>query len=121
MSIEIDWRSASVKDGRLTVRLSERASKEWAASLEAVIGRLRRTGRGWGEIEVSKQKLRADSVEPGSEADLRHFLESAVLQVNADLGADEQDDEDDDDGAGSDEDRRMTETFRAFGGATQRS
>jgi hypothetical protein len=116
VSIGIDWRSASVKDGRLTVRLSVRASKEWAESLEAVIGRLRRTGRGWGEIEVSKQKLCADSVQPGTEADLHHFLESAVLQVNADLGADEEDTDDEDEAdGGSDEDRRMTEAFRAFG------
>jgi endonuclease I len=115
-AIGIDWRSASVRDGRLTVPLTERAPSEWAESVEAVIGRLRRGGRGWGEIEISKKRLRVDAVQPGTEADLHHFLESAVLQVNADRGYDEEDEEtaDDADG-GSDEDRRMTEAFQAFG------
>ena len=115
-AIGIDWRSASVRDGRLTVPLTERAPSEWAESVEAVIGRLRRGGRGWGEIEVSKKRLSVDAVQPGTEADLHHFLESAVLQVNADRGDDDEDEEKADEDGGSDEDRRMTEAFRAFGG-----
>jgi hypothetical protein len=116
VAIAIDWRSASVRDGRLTVPLTEPAPAEWQEGLGAVIGRLRRTGRGWGEIEVSERELGVDGVRPGTESDLHHFLESAVLQANADRGAGEEDSEEEDEAGGSDEDRRMTEAFRAFGG-----
>lgn len=116
MSIGIDWRSASVRDAQLTVPLTERAASEWAERLEAVIDRLRRGGRGWGEIEVSRKELRVAAVQSGAEVDLRHFLESAVLQVNTDLGADDEAEEQDEDAEGSDEDRRMTEAFQSFGG-----
>jgi hypothetical protein len=108
---EIDWGSASVDDGRLTVEFAGKPSKEWAARLEQVIRQLARTGGGWGEIEVKKAKLRVDAVTPGSESALRHFLEGAILQADADQPpeADSADEE------RSEPDQRMTDAFRAFG------
>ena len=53
------------------------------------------------------------SVTPGCEPDLRHFLDSVVLQVNSNFAPDEEGDEGDD-SDGSDQDREMTEVFRSF-------
>ena len=112
--IQIDWGAAEVERGRLTVPFTGKPSSDFKAQLAGVVERLRRGG-GWGEIKVGKSKLRVADVEDGAEGDLRHFLESAVLQANANLAADD----DDDDGPASDGERseaddRMTDTFRAF-------
>jgi hypothetical protein len=112
---QIDWGSATVDDARLTVPLDGAPSKEWVERVERVLDRLlsHGGGGGWGEIKVSKKKLTVQDVADGSESDLRHLLESAVLQANADLA-----DDDDDDGGGKDErseaDQQKTDAFRAF-------
>jgi hypothetical protein len=111
MAVEIDWSQASVDDGSLTLPLAGKAPKKWTDRLEAVADSLARGGRGWGEVSVGRKKLRVDDVTPGCEAELRHFLESAVLQANADVPVE---DEDDSDGERSDADQQMTETFRSF-------
>ena len=111
--IGIDWATASVDDGRLTVGFAGKPSAEWTDRLGHVIERLQRPTGGWEDIAVRRKTLRVDSVSPGSEADLRHFLESAVLQTNADL----EPDDDDVDGSGTERsgpDQRMTEAFRSF-------
>ena len=110
---ELDWASASVRDGELSVEVSGTPNAEWARGLEAIVERLYRPGSGWGEVKVSKATLRVASVSPGSEADLRHFLDSAVLQVNSNFAPDEEGEAGDDDG-GSPEDREMTDVFRSF-------
>lgn len=110
---EIDWSTAQVADGTLTVDLTGEAPKAWAERVAHVLERL---GRGEG-ITVKKRTLTMPGVTPGGEGDVRHLLESAVLQVNADLaperpeaGGEEAVDE------GSAADREMTDAFRAFGG-----
>ena len=108
----IDWKSATVEGARLTVPFTGKADADWAERVERVLGRLDGGGSRWGAIEVGKKKLKVDAVSPGSERDLRHLLESALLQANADL-PDEAGEESDDDGL-SDADREMTEAFRAF-------
>ena len=85
-TVQIDWGSAEVDDGRLTVPLTGTPSKKWADTVSRVLDRLQR-GERWGEIKVTKKQLRVDAVEPGTEADLRHLLESAVLQANSDVRA----------------------------------
>jgi hypothetical protein len=110
--IAIDWKAADVRDGRLRVPLSERASKEWVGVLERVVERLGRPGSGWGSVSAGPKGLEVEDVAEGEEASLRHFLESALLQANAAAGDD--DDEDEADGERSDADRRMIERFRAF-------
>jgi hypothetical protein len=107
---EIDWTSAEVDDGALVVTLGGDPSKAWAQRVAEVIERLERPGSDWGAIEVSRKRIRVSAVQPGTEADVRHFLEGAVLQANADFAADEADA----DANGSDSDREMTAAFRAF-------
>jgi hypothetical protein len=113
--IGIDWKSATVRDGRLTVALDDSAPKGWVAEVNDVVERLARSGHSWGDVKASKKKLAVSDVQPGAEESLRHFLESALLQANRDLEAAGDDDEDDGgDEELSDTDRRMTEAFRAF-------
>jgi hypothetical protein len=109
----IDWGEATVDDGQLTAPLTGKADKEWAERVTRVLERLHATGSGWGEIKVTRKKVTVDAVTAGSESDLRHLLESAVLQANADLAPDEPD-EDEPEHERSDEDQRMTDAFRAF-------
>jgi hypothetical protein len=109
--VRIDWASATVDDGQLAVALDGKASQEWTDRVEGVLDRLH-TGGGWGAIKVGKKKLTVDDVTDGSESDLRHLLESAVLQANADLAEPPEDGSGD--GERSDEDERMTDAFRAF-------
>ena len=112
---QIDWGSASVDDRSLSVALAGEPSKEWVARVERVIERLYAHGgdSGWGEIKVSKKKVTVKDVADGAESDLRHLLESAVLQANTDLAADE-DSEDGKRDERSEADQQMTDAFRAF-------
>jgi len=108
--IHIDWSSADVREGRLTVAFGEKPTKEWVERLAQIVDRLARAGSGWSAIEVGKREVHVEGVEAGSEKDLRHFLESAVLQANAD-----QESDDEPSGATrSEEDQARTDAFRAF-------
>ena len=107
---QIEWGSASVDDGQLTVPIEGEPSKEWAERVERVLDRLHSGGSGWGAIEVTKKKITVEAVSAGCESDLRHLLDSAVMQANADL-APETDGEDDERSA---EDQQMTDAFREF-------
>jgi hypothetical protein len=111
---QIDWTTASVRDGRLKVEIAGDPGRDWSARVEEIAERLDRSGNAWGKIAVKKSTLRVKDVAEGAEADLRHLLESAVLQANAEFAPDD-DEPDDDDDKGSDEDRAMTAAFRAFG------
>jgi hypothetical protein len=108
----IEWGAASVDGGRLTVPLEGEASKEWVKRVERVLDRLHSGGRDWGEIKVGKKKLTVADVGTGSESDLRHLLESAVQQANADLAP--EDEQEDEAGERSEADQQMTDAFRAF-------
>jgi hypothetical protein len=109
---EIDWATAAVREGRLTVEIAGEPGGPWSDRLEEIVARLDRSGSAWGATSVKGSTLRVEAVAEGAEADLRHLLESAVLQANAEFAPGD-DDESDDDG-GSDEDRAMTAAFRAF-------
>jgi hypothetical protein len=116
---EIDWASAKVKDSTLTVQVGgdSDGAKEWSGRVQSVLRVLDRSGGKWGEIKVSQEKIQVADLREGSEPDLRHLLESAVLQANSDLAPDKDDDADD--GEDADEearsgDQKMTDAFRAF-------
>jgi hypothetical protein len=79
---QIDWTSAAVDDGQLTVAVTGRPSKQWAEAVTRVLDRLQRGSERWGAIKVTKKQLRVDGLEPGSEPDLRHLLESAPRPTN---------------------------------------
>jgi hypothetical protein len=107
----IDWASAEVRGGDLSVALAGEANAEWAERVQAVIERLERPGSAWGATKVTKAKVTVEAVSPGAEKDLRHLLDGAVQQANADFAPEEQDDAGD---GPSEEDSAMTDAFRSF-------
>jgi hypothetical protein len=112
---QIDWGSADVRDATLTVALTGRASKAWRERFEAVHALLEHSERDWGGVVIKRKAIEVEGVHEGSEEALRHFLESVVLQANAELAPD-------DDGASASidatpqlaSDRRMSAAFRGF-------
>jgi hypothetical protein len=107
----LDWSSASVDDGRLTVPVIGDVPTGWTKRVQRVAERLGRPGSSWGAIKVTKKELRVEAVAPGSEDDLHHFLESVVLQANTDLRDDDEDGPDDE---RSERDQEMTDAFRSL-------
>ena len=107
----IDWASAEVKGGDLSVALAGEANAEWAERVQAVVDRLERPGSAWGATKVTKAKVTVEAVSTGAEEDLRHLLDGAVQQANADFAPEVQDDAGD---GPSEEDSAMTDAFRSF-------
>ncbi len=117
---QLDWSTAEVTDGRLSVELDGDPPKGWASRFEATATLLNR-GQ-WEKVKVKKASIRVSPVVPGDEEQVRHFLESAVLEANA---AFESPQDAEDDGAGETEeepeasaeaepDADMTARFRGF-------
>jgi hypothetical protein len=97
-----------------TVPFAGKPSPEFKTQLTGVVERLHRGASARGEIKVTKSKLRVDGVEAGTESDLRHFLESAVLQAGANLADEDEDDDRPANDERSEDDQRMIDAFRAF-------
>ena len=120
----LDWSNAEVSDGRLTVPLTGDPETAWTEEFAWVAERLSSSGSAtWGEVKAAKKKVTVAGVQPGSEADVRHFLESVVQQVNADQAADtgEEPSGDQDGGGAGGPDKEMTEAFRSFGEDSEQS
>jgi hypothetical protein len=113
---QIEWSSAQLDGGNLSVELSGRSSKGWRLSFESVVALLATGQDEWGKISVRKDSLLVADVRPGSESALRTLLEGAVLQANHDTQPRREPREDAQDAAGGepDADARMTAAFRAF-------
>jgi hypothetical protein len=112
---QIDWGTADVHDGSLTIALTGRSSKVWRTRFEQVHGLLEHSERDWGAVGVTRTAIEVDGVREGAEESLRHFLESLVLQVNAEI--EPGDAQADEAGAENEQlasDRKMAATFRAF-------
>ena len=107
----IDWASAEVRGGDLSVALAGEGNAEWAERVQAVAERLDRPGSAWGATKVTKTKVTVEAVSPGAEQDLRHVLDGAVQQANADFAPEVQDDAGD---GPSEQDSAMTDAFRSF-------
>lgn len=115
----LNWASAAVDDGTLSIELEGELSKDWTKSFKTTVKLL---GHGeWGEVSLKKQQIRVDNVSPGSEEKLRHYLESVVEQANAteqqherEREGDTNDDADKDDAGRAEPDAQMTEQFRSF-------
>ncbi len=78
---ELDWRSAEVRDGTLTVNLSGERPKQWQRGFEQTVALL--SGGEWERVECGPGAVKVTGVRAGGEDRLRHFLESVVLQANA--------------------------------------
>jgi hypothetical protein len=119
---EIDWCTAEIRRGALTVELTGASSKDWKQRFAGVLGLLEPGRAAWGGVELTKQGIEVEQVQEGSEGDLRHHLESVVLEVNSQLGVENEGDSDTEGESGSSEkdaeralDESMTATFRSFG------
>lgn len=112
----IDWASAQIEDGTLTLELIGNGSKVWKARFENVLALLDTPHTTWGEVRLHKSTVKVAGVQPGGEPELRHFLESVVLQANSDTQPETpQDNAEDDDANGEpDVDEQMTATFKTF-------
>jgi ABC-type glutathione transport system ATPase component len=115
-SRQIDWSSAEIREGALSVALVGEAPRGWSAHFEAVLRLLDPRSSDWGHIRLSKKAIEVAEVREGSEGEVRHLLESIVLQVNTELapgsepGSQALDGED----PRKSSDERMAATFRAF-------
>lgn len=111
---EIDWDGAEVKNATVVLPLSGAASKAWSERFESVLALLAQGSSRWGQVSVTKRAVKVSELSSGSEDDLRHFLESIVAQVNAELAPrpDEQASQPKNPQAAQDE--QMAERLRAF-------
>jgi hypothetical protein len=86
---DIDWSGAQVSDGSVTLPLTGDAPKGWSERFDAVVALLAQKGSArWGEVKVTKKAVKIGELQPGAEDDLRHFLQSVVVQVNSELSGD---------------------------------
>ncbi|HEX9481735.1 MAG TPA: hypothetical protein VF927_06510 [Solirubrobacteraceae bacterium] len=113
---QIEWDSAEVSDAELHVSLGGEIPKRWAKRFAEVFDRLGHDSEDrWGAMKVSKREIAVRGLREGCEADLRHQLESALLQTNADLGAGRDEGAQVDDASPEQQrDGRMTAVFRGF-------
>jgi hypothetical protein len=113
--LEIDWTSAEVQDGDVTVELAGGISKAWRQRFEAVLGLLGAANGGWGEVKLTKRTIGVQALQPRAEEDLRHFLESVVVQVNSELPEEQEGEEAEQElDRGAILDAEMTATLRSF-------
>jgi hypothetical protein len=105
----IDWSTAEVRDGDLTVMFSEPTTAPLRERMKALVNRLQRPGEPWQGIKVKKDRLIVGGIADSGEDDVRHFVESLVQEANAAEadGAPEPEQIDE-------RDRRMTDAFQAF-------
>jgi hypothetical protein len=113
--VQINWRTAEIHEGSLTVELTGEAPKGWGKHFKGVLALLEQNSSQWEKISLRKDRITVTDVRAGSEEELRHLLESVLLQVNSDLEGDhpEPSSEPGDDHQ-AEADQRMTDSFRAF-------
>lgn len=111
---QIDWDSAQIEDRTLTIELTGSSSKSWNAHFENVLALLDTPHSSWGEIHLTKKAIEVTDPRQGGESELRHFLESILLQVNSDTEPDAPQPDGEDDDPEPDIDEQMTATFRGF-------
>ncbi len=114
---ELEWAEAEVHDGVLTVPLSGSASKSWSERFGAVLRLLDRSKQTWDGVSLDKKAVEVSGLQPGSEGDVRHFLESIVVEVNSELTPAENREQarvEDSIDPQEQADREMTESVRAF-------
>jgi hypothetical protein len=79
--LKLDWSTAEVSNGELTVGLSAKPPKEWRDAFERTATLL---GAGKWEVTLRPKKgsVQIASVRPGDEERVRQFVEGAVLEAN---------------------------------------
>jgi hypothetical protein len=87
--LQLDWSTAEVSDGELTVSLSAKPPKEWRAAFERTAALL---GAGNWEVTLKPKKgsVQIASVAPGDEERVRQFVEGAVLEANTTVASEQE-------------------------------
>ncbi|HTZ86294.1 MAG TPA: hypothetical protein VMB05_06465 [Solirubrobacteraceae bacterium] len=111
---EIEWTSAEVHEGDVTVALNGKVTKAWRERFRGVLALLGSGSGGWGEVRLVHKAIEVEGLRPEAEEDLRHFLESAVGQVNAELPQDDRDERVEPGDRMAILDAEMTATLRGF-------
>lgn len=111
---QIDWSTAQMRDGTLTVGLTGANAKRWRARFEQVLALLDTPHSRWREVGLVKGAIEVAGVERGSEPELAHFLESVLQEVNADLDPQERREKEEPADRAPGPDEQMTATFRSF-------
>ncbi len=120
----LDWSTARVRDGKLTVGIVGDPPEGWKEAFNSTAALL--GGRDLGHVELRKRVAHVDGVTPGSEERVRHLLESVVQQANAaqQALADGEDSEQQEAGEGNGEESPeaiMTKRFRSFAGEDEQT
>jgi hypothetical protein len=124
--LKLDWSTAEVSDGKLTVALSGKPPKEWRDMFERTAALL---GGNW-EVGLNSKKgsVQITSVRPGDEERVRQLAEGVVLEANTTLVSEQElfgngPAEDEDDGQPAEpeasepsDDQQLTDRFREFDG-----
>ncbi|HEY6397435.1 MAG TPA: hypothetical protein VIX82_08290 [Solirubrobacteraceae bacterium] len=110
----LDWSTAEVRGGKLTVKIAGDPPKGWKDAFNSTAALL--GGGDVGRVELQKGTAHVDGVAPGSEERTRHLLESVVQQANSALADDEdaEQGESEVDNDGASPDAEMTQRFRSF-------
>lgn len=109
----IKWDSTQIEDGTLIVELTGPNSKVWNERFAGVLTLLDTPHSGWGEVRLTKKGIKVGDCQQGTEEQLRHLLESIVMQVNTDTDAQENGTERESESE-PDPDEQMAATFRGF-------
>ena len=135
--LQVDWASAEVSEGELTVGFTDKAPRRWRDAFQRTAVLL--GDDSWDLHNARSGQVRVSPIHPGEEERVRHFLESLVLEANAAafgeaqaFGEGEEDGApDEEDGAPVDEeeegeppeerfpDEQMTTRFRDFAAETE--
>lgn len=113
--VNLNWQSAEVRDGALTVELEGEIEDGWTESFENTVKLLGE--HEWQKAQLKQGAVIVGDIPPGSEGKLRHYLESVVEQANAALAAREEDagsSSEDADQSVEGADAEMQERFRTF-------
>src|ERR1700689_4840523 len=95
--LKLEWSTAEVSDGKLTVGLTAKPPKQWRDTFERTAALL---GAGNWEVTLKPKKglVEIASVLPGDEERVRQFVEGAVLEANTTLVSEDEADQSADDG-----------------------
>jgi hypothetical protein len=120
----VDWSTAEVRRDTLTVEIAGERPRGWKRSFE-LVATLLGSDSSFHDVSLRKGTASVGGATPGSEDELRFFLEAVVLQANADHQLQEGDDEDDDADDSPAQERddpqsEMTDRFRGFAGEENR-
>jgi hypothetical protein len=87
--LQLDWSTAEVSDGELTVGLSAKPPKEWRAVFERTAALLS-AGNWEVTLKPKKGSVQIASVAPGDEERVRQFVEGAVLEANTTVASEQE-------------------------------